>query len=383
MDNHEVETAMRRNLKNQRGFTIIEAMIGLFIVATVFAFSFQNLASIRKSTQAINTTGPHVFFETFAVSRLKLYFAKLMQWNTHVCPGGLTDDCVCKSANFFAYAPSTTALDDGRANARLANLTLGTDLRMALSTFTAAEISPNAGTTNSLIALAQARRANPAALPWGALIPIQAVAEWDAANPAARRFCSTIRTGSTNTTAKNAQGTVNEMCEMFAKCTQEAGRAPFNTQINAGRNDISAQNEVLMCFVFAGNLFTRPDVNNNRSTSLLAIDFPSVVGLAVGKATFVDNTNGQPLSCLQAASEMNRSLKIELSLYSAMQSDQQDVTKHMAQKSVREITGEKIGIAVPNCSAPGRGGFSAVGNQYVCIEDPTWLYHCNRNCIVR
>ncbi|MFZ9520541.1 MAG: prepilin-type N-terminal cleavage/methylation domain-containing protein, partial [Silvanigrellaceae bacterium] len=64
--------------KKQGGFSLLELMVGLTVLLTVVGFSFKNLVGLRKSMNRITTTGPHLYFESFAVSRLKLYFAKMM-----------------------------------------------------------------------------------------------------------------------------------------------------------------------------------------------------------------------------------------------------------------------------------------------------------------
>jgi prepilin-type N-terminal cleavage/methylation domain-containing protein len=384
------ELALRLRRKQQEGFTLLELMVGLTILLAVFGFSFKNLAGLRKGMNRITTSGPHLYFESFAVSRLKLYFAKLMQWNTHLCKDGSTNlSCVCSTASYFAYAPITNNLTSGKANPAVGNMTLGADLRMSLSTFTLKEIAPNGinGPFKTLIDLAAEKRVDSGANPWGALIPFHTVSdEWALANPSSRAWC--------NNTAAASTGVVGEMCKKFEACAQVAGglggARPTNqigTQAGA-TPDIKNLDTVSMCFVYAGNMFSRPEFAANnpdeakRSAGIGSIDYPSVVGLVVAEARFINNSNLQALTCEGAATEMNRSLKIKLTIYSAINADL-DVKKQGAQKSIREITGEKMGVPIPNCEAPGRGGFSAVGDETVCIEDPTFIYECKSTCTVK
>lgn len=364
--------------------------MGLTVLLAVFGFSFKNLVGLRKGMNRVTTSGPHLYFESFAVSRLKLYFAKLMQWNTHVCENGSTSlSCLCTTAAYFSYAPITTNLTSGKGSAAVGNMTLGADLRMALSTFTLREVAPNGigGPFKTLIDLAAEKRVDTAATPWGALIPFHTVTtEWALANPSSRAWC--------NNTTSSATGLVGEMCRWFERCSQVAGgmagARPLNqigTQSGA-TPDISGLDTVSMCFVYAGNMFSRPEFTANnpdeakRSAGIGSIDYPSVVGLVVAEARFINNANLQPLKCSDAATEMNRSLKIKLNIYTAINADL-EVKKQGVEKSVREITGEKLGVPIPNCEAPGRGGFSAVGDETVCIEDPTFIYECKTTCTVK
>lgn len=358
-------------------------MVGLTLLLAVFGFSFRNLQELRKGLQRVTTTGPHLFFESFAASRLKLYFAKLMQWNTHVCPDGSTDaTCICTDAAYFAYGPINSGLGSGKGGSNIGNMTLGSDMRLALSTFKINDIAPNGDSApfSTLIDVSKSKSAKPQEVPWGALIPFHTVDEWKNANEFSRNWCSERRP---------VAGSVgDEMCQRFEACSQVAdglgGARPINqlgTQSGARKSLVGVE-EFSMCFVFAGNLFTRSDNTNinNQSLGLAALDHPAVVGLVVARARFVNNANQQPLKCDDAANEMNRSLKVNLEIYTALNADNNDKKKQTAQKSIREITGEKLGVAAPNCNAPSRGGLSAVNRKAVCLEDPTYIYQCSNTC---
>lgn len=373
--------------KKQGGFSLLELMVGLTVLLTVVGFSFKNLVGLRKSMNRITTTGPHLYFESFAVSRLKLYFAKMMQWNTHVCKNGAASvDCVCSTADYFAYAPVKSNLSAPKGGTAVGNMTLGADLRMSLSTFTLKEIAPAGigGSFKTLLDLAAERRADTGSNPWGALIPFHTISdEWIPANPSSRSWC--------NSSVSGSGGVLGEMCKKFESCASVAGVARPANQLGAmatGGVDISGSKKATMCFVYAGNMFSRPEftVNNtdekNRSAGIGALDYPSVVGLVVAEARFINNSNLAEITCKEAAFEINRSLKIKLEIYTAINADL-EVKKQSAEKSVREITGEKMGVAIPNCDAPGRGGFSAVGDETVCIEDPTFIYECKSTCTVK
>jgi hypothetical protein len=374
---------MRKPGKNQKGFSILEVMVGLTLLLAVFGFSFKNLKELRKGLQRTTTTGPHLFFESFAVSRLKLYFAKVMQWNTHVCRDGSADpNCICLNAAYFAYSPINSTLLSGNGGSNIGNMTLGTDMRLALSTFRIQDVAPNGDSApfKTLLEVSKAKGAVANEIPWGTMIPFHTVDEWNNANPFSRNWCAK---------RKPVAGSVgDEMCKQFDACAQVAGglggARPTNqlgTQSGA-RDSLVGVNNFSMCFVFAGNLFSRSDNENitNQSLGLAALDHPAVVGLVVAKAKFVNNANQQPLTCETAAVEMNRSLKVNLEIYTALNADNTDAKKQTAQKSIREITGEKLGVAAPNCNAPSRGGLSAVNGKSVCLEDPTYIYQCSNSC---
>jgi prepilin-type N-terminal cleavage/methylation domain-containing protein len=380
------------------GFTLVELIISLAVMATVFAFSFKNLAAIRSNMKSQETLGQHLFFESFAVSKLKLYFAKFMQWNSHVCTTLEVDfpNCYCITADYFAYASNQTKLGYTRNPSQtvnkpivsaisdeVANATLGADMRLALSTFTQQEVSPQGSQSPpvSLIDLVSQRAQTTGAQPWGALIPIDSVDEWKAANPYSRDWCVRVQ--------KDAPtGTVKEMCERLESCTQAAGKTALKNQLGRMKGnvqDLSQKDTFNMCFIFAGNLFTRADQGGaeNASLGLTAIDNPRAVGLVVAEARFVNNISSREIKCSEAATEMNRILKIRLDIYTAMNTDARYAKNQHASQSRRDISAEKIGVAIPNCAAPSRGGFNRVGSDAtdsICIEDPTWVYECASAC---
>jgi hypothetical protein len=357
--------------------------------------------------QRVTTSGPHLFFESFAVSRLKLYFAKVLQWNTHICPGkpklsvfdAAEPSCLCEDAAYFAYASNNDSLTagytaevSGDPNAGMSdatrktigNKTLGADMRLSLSTFGIKDIAPSgeSGPFKTLLQIAAEKRTDSKQAPWGALIPFHTVDEWNAANPFSREWC---------VKRKPVAGSIgDEMCKEFDRCAEVAGGLGGKRPVNqlgfqgTAEKNLRGKKTFSMCFVFAGNLFTRSDNSNlnNQSLGLAALDNPAVVGLAVATARFVDNRNQQELTCNQAAFEMNRSVKVNVNIYTALNADMTDGKKQTAQKSVREITGEKLGVASPNCLAPNRGGEKAVKGDAVCLQDPTWIYQCSQSCLL-
>jgi prepilin-type N-terminal cleavage/methylation domain-containing protein len=58
----------------QSGFSLIELMIGAAILVTVFGGSFMVLQKTRARMNAGNSSGAHLYFESFASSRFNLYF---------------------------------------------------------------------------------------------------------------------------------------------------------------------------------------------------------------------------------------------------------------------------------------------------------------------
>jgi hypothetical protein len=368
-----------KRFRKQSGLSTVELMIGAAMLITVFSITFRNLVHLRAGMKRVTTSGPHMYFESFAVSRLKLFYAKLMQWTTHVrAPGQNGADFYCNNAAYFAYSPIRNNLTSGTGSQEIAKETLGLDLRLALSTFSAADLGDGAET---LISAASARKDDKR--PWGAMIPFHQITdEWEKAHPFSKEWCdSQPPKGPWNSEHKLG----SEMCEAFSKCTEQAGISRFTNQIgNQGSavSDISNLTNTSMCFVFVGNLFSRAEMgkaqNENKSAGLKALDFPSVIGLAVANARFVNNTNSTEISCEIAATEMNRSLKVSLTLFTALHADLMDIKKLQVFKTVREITGEKLGVAIPNCNAPGRAGDETDAQR--CLKDPTWHYECSTTC---
>jgi glutathione synthase/RimK-type ligase-like ATP-grasp enzyme len=78
---------------------------------------------------------------------------------------------------------------------------------------------------------------------------------------------------------------------------------------------------------------------------------------------------------------MNRSLKVRLDLYTTLNADKSfrsGLQQHF--RTRKEITSEKLGVAIPNCDNPSRDApIDAAGNS-VCIADPTWIYRCANTC---
>lgn len=373
-----------KRFRDQKGLSLAELLVGAAILITVFSLSFKNLVQIRGGMNRVTTSGPHLFFESFAVSRLKLYFAKLMQWTTHVCVNGSSDtSCFCNNADFFAYSPIKEIGSSGKGSAAVGNMTLGLDLRLALSTFAITDVAPNGarGPFNTLLQIAEEKRADAAADPWGAMIPFHDLnKEWIPAHKFSRDWC---KAPPPRGPADNDGSLGSEMCDEFAKCTAVAGRARQPNQIGTyvgTQQNIGTLTSTSMCFIFVGNMFSRSEMDvfsaSRKSVGLSALDYPSVIGLAVSEARFVNNTNSSEITCTAASTEMNRSLKVKLKLYTALHADLQDVKKLQIHKSLREITGEKLGVSIPNCFAPGRGG----SGELRCIEDPTWNYECATSC---
>ncbi len=369
-----------KRFRDQKGLSLAELLVGAAILVTVFSLSFKNLVQIRGGMNRVTTSGPHLFFESFAVSRLKLFYAKLMQWTTHVCKDGSSDtNCFCTDAAYFAYSPvSNSDIVSGKGNAIVGQRTLGLDLRLALSTFRIEEMM-NGASVKTLIEISNERRADPNSAPWGAMIPFHLINDhWLPANKFSRDWCAAPPPRGP---ADNDGSLGSEMCDQFARCTAEGGRARLPNQIISGGTETNISNlrSTSMCFVFAGNMFSRSDTNfgdTRKSAGLSSLEYPSVIGLAIGEARFVNNTNSSEITCRQASTEMNRSLKVKLTLYTALHADLQDTKKLQVHKSVREITGEKLGVSIPNCFSPGRGG----SGNLKCIQDPTWNYECSDSC---
>lgn len=378
-------------LSQESGFSLVELMIGAAILVAVFGGSFMVLQKTRAGVNARNSSGPHLYFESFASSRLKLYFSKLMQWTTHM--GASTGQSAnvgnfCQDTRQFAYASG--ALDFSFAPRPTAQRTLGADMRMSLSTLDFGEVSNRPLTGR----FADNR------FPWGAMVPFSnrtgAISGIDTVNPNLDALC---RPGEKLPTS----GIGAEMCAWVDVCSgQEGNRSPnpvpnpnptadgvpilAYTSVGAGDDTgLNGRNEFRMCFAFVGNLFSRVGDFTNAaaasSTGLNAVDNPAVLGLAVATAQLTNTSTGARITCNQAVNEMNRSLKVRLDLYTALNADKSfrsGLQQHL--RTRKEITSEKLGVSIPNCENPSRDApIDAAGNN-VCIADPTWTYRCADAC---
>jgi len=369
-----------RGLKKQSGFSLIELMVGMTILIIVFGGSFMVLNKARVSARARDTAGPHLFFETFASSRLRLYYSKLMQWVAHA---GAQD---CSDALRFAFASNDAVLAGGPpANDQaFNNRTLGADMRMALSTLDYAEVAANPLTG----------RLNQGGAAWGALVPfstrlVRPSAIMDA-NANLASFCN-----ANEGVLEDSQGAAREFCNWVDTCSgQDGNRAPqrpltpdiTNDGVNylsprAGVSSLNNLSSFRMCFAFVGNLFSRTGnvVNGAAARELEVIDNPSVLGLAVATATFRNSNTGQAITCNQAVNEMHRTLNVRLNLYTVLNAESSVASKkQLAFKTMKEFSSEKIGVSVPNCS--NRPPIPVNGLRPVCIAAPLWLYQCREEC---
>jgi len=365
---------------------MIELMVGMTILIIVFGGSFAVLNKVRTTAKAQDTSGPHLFFETFASSRLRLFFSKLMQWVAHV---GAAD---CSDAHLYAYASNNssiqrTPLAGVPNNAILNSRTLGADMRMALST-----LRYEAVDTETF----QNRFQDNAGL-WGALVPFTtrevAPGALSEANRSLDSYCARDNVAGG---LGDSDGTAREFCNWVETCSKQRARRnplralnpdltddgiPYLT-IPAGEDSkavssLNGREAFRMCFAFAGNLFSRTGnvVTTPVDPELQVIDNPSLVGLAVATATFRNTDTGARMTCNQAVNEMNRTLNVRLMLYTVLNSDRTVASKkQLVFKTLKEFSSEKIGAAVPNCAQvppmPVNGG------RAVCIGAPAWLYQC-------
>ena len=373
----------------QSGFSLIELMIGAAILVTVFGGSFMVLQKTRARMNAGNSSGAHLYFESFASSRLKLYFSKLMQWTTHV--GAVNGQhanvaSFCEATSNFAYASGDTNFGFAR-NAQVARQTLGADMRMSLSTLEYAQVSNQALTG----------RVDQNGFPWGAMVPfsngVNAIAGLVDVNINFRNLCVGDRLPTSGIGA--------EMCAWVDVCSGQEGNrtpnpvpnpnptadgVPILASMTVGGGDVGSltgRSNFRMCFAFVGNLFSRVgDFTNGAaasSTGLNAVDNPAVLGLAVATAQFTNTSTGAAITCNQAVNEMNRSLKVRLDLYTTLNADKSfrsGLQQHF--RTRKEITSEKLGVAIPNCENP---ALSANRDGNVCIADPTWIYSCANGCV--
>jgi len=368
----------------QSGFSLVELMVASMVLVVVFSGAFLVLKKARDATSPQSSTGPHLYFESFATSRLKLYFSKLMQWTTQVAP-------FCAQASKFAYA--------GNENSSGRELeTLGADMRMALSTFSyekALNIPP-AGQGRLV-----GRFADDEPFPWGALVPFDSRSDGIGGikniQPALSSFCGENDDGAGNELSDGA--VVAEMCAWVDVCSaQEANRTPnppngnvsasvlavpFLSQFAAGAGDVQSlsSDKFRMCFALVGNLFSRTGnfvaVSAGSSTGVTSIDNPAVLGLAVATAQFVDSNLGTPITCNTAQHEMNRSFVVEADLFTVTNADKSTASKKQGYRKTRKrFVSEKFGVAVPNCNNESRGSPTNGVGIPICLADPTFFYSC-------
>lgn len=380
-----------RGLNKQSGFSLVELMVGMTILIIVFGGSFSLLSRVRTNAKAQDTAGPHLFFETFASSRLRLFYSKLMQWITHM---GAAD---CSDASSFAYASNTLNLPfpPSGGDRVHANRTLGADMRMALSTF---DYSDAAGTP--LTGRLDGNFPSAANAAWGALVPfssrnVQPDALF-AANASLASFCDRNNVG-----LSDGQGSAREFCSWVETCSNQRGNRrpsrPMNPDITAdgvpylsasqvgglsvtGLNGLS---QFRMCFAFVGNLFSRTGnvVTTPPVRELEVIDNPSVLGLAVATATFRNTYTGGAMTCNVAMNEMHRSLNVRLNIYTVLNAESTiDSKKQLVFKTMKEFSSEKIGVSVANCNNKPFIPVGFDGINDTCIAAPVWLYRCSRNC---
>ncbi len=362
-------------------------MVGMTILVIIFGGSFRVLSKVRTTAKAQDTSGPHMFFETFASARLRLYYSKLMQWIAHV---GAPD---CSDARRFAYASNDGALPGGPSgNPLFNNLTLGADMRMALSTLRYEDVdAPNETLTGRL---------DNRAGTWGALVPFSsrnvAPDAIFAANAGLASFCD-----ANGALLEDSQGTARELCAWVETCSNQRGnrrptRPPNPDVTNDGVPYLSASqlgglsvqglnglSRFRMCFAFVGNLFSR---SGNVVTSPLppgseleVIDNPSVLGLVVATANFRNTNTGNALTCNQAVNEMYRSMNVGLNIYTVLNAESTVASRRqLVFKTMKEFSSEKIGASVPNCR--NRPSIPVNGIRPICISAPTWLYQCPEQC---
>ena len=151
-----------RKISSQNGFSLLELMIGTTLLVVIFGSSFQLLAKMRTASSEQSISGSHIYFETFAANRLRIYFSKLMQWTTHMSAYGDAGKVsnFCKETRRFAFASGKMDFNFA-PKASLAEDTLGADIRMSLSTLTRGQIDSD-GLTN--------KNSNTDYL-WGAIVP--------------------------------------------------------------------------------------------------------------------------------------------------------------------------------------------------------------------
>lgn len=376
--------------KSQSGFSLAEVVVGLAVIVTVFAASFKLLAQLRKSSKSESTSGPQMYFESFAVTRLKQYFSKLMQWSMHVNSDKSTNlSSYCSDVSSFAFAALKPSLGSD-----LANWTLGTDFKLALQTFPSG--SSKAEQIERIRNYISKKKigdtsAVDSSVPWGALIPVSNVADVPSTQEPAQ-----VSFDWCNQSATSPKGNTlgKTMCDAFDKCVQRAGSSwtpSVQPRVNGYSNpqtDLRNVDSFTMCFVFKGNLFSSTDTSSTSLTGVKNIDQPVVAGLVIAKASFMDAETSEKIKCNPTTNEkngryvMNRVTRVSAEIYTATNVDKAASAQQYF-KSVREFSSEKFGVKVANCNDPSRGGRLVQGGTEGCLQDPTWIYSCSSSCELR
>jgi len=391
---------MKRHSK-QSGFSLVELMVASMVLVIVFGGAFAMLTKTRKVARAQNISGPHIHFETFAASKLKLYFSKLLQWTMHVASeGGKAGDVgrFCEKTAKFAYAGNFDGDGDfGAQNFPVkgtsqARRTLGADMRMALSTFDYNKAKGNKGLAK--------RHSEAKDFPWGALVPFDnrdGITGINDINPALAAFCGDDKS---SVRAESGADNVREMCAWVDVCSaQEANRSanPPHPKVQnspellafkeIGPNEVAlkGRKSFRMCFAFVGNLFSRTgnfvSSSGASSTGIDALDNPAVLGLAVATATFVNTNSGEEMTCDDAKHQIYRSLKVSADIFTASNVDRSlNTKKQLYFKSRQQFVSEKLGVALPNCEDPSRNSPVNLAGAATCIGDPTFHFACSTSC---
>ncbi|MEY4065651.1 MAG: hypothetical protein RIR26_1859 [Pseudomonadota bacterium] len=447
----------------QSGLSLVETLVSAFMLVAVFSGVFYLMTKSRASFSAMEADGHHMHFETFASSRLRLYFSKIMQWTTHLA--GESDDNddwakkafkdYCKFTSNFAYSyapldfPSFASEDKEKAKckdgvvvknadgskvyeedadgdpvfdtgeypcssgetgpvsksgyvwlnkAEIPYRTLAADVRMSLSTLNYAQATTGDWKTTGLL-----DKYDRSDFLWGAMIPFSSgglssssnVDSLWRANPNLAKFCS-------DTNYRPAKGIGEEMCRWVDWCsgqnrsvdpepTSEPSETrkilQYATADSQSINELYGSSTFRMCFVFAGNLFSKSGdlyaADSESSLGLNSVENPANLGLAVATARFMDSRTADKVLCEDSIFNMHRSMKVRLNLYSVSSADKKYSTKKQNyKKTVKEFTAEKLGIDRPNCRNKRQRRQMSVKNASglpVCIADPLFHYVCSED----
>lgn len=379
---------MKKN--RQSGFSLAEVLVSAFLLVIVFGAVFMLTARSKKSSNALHASGHHLHFESFASSRLRLFYSKLLQWTVHL--GHKSGESgfrnvsneFCKGSSEISYAAADSPL-----NTEIFQKTLGADMRMSLSTLDYPQVTSGAWRTDGLM-----DKYETDGFLWGAMVPFSAqasdVSKLERANPNLAAYCAA------ESLYRPTQGLGQEMCRWVDWCTGVGPETnPEETEaadvikalapVSGGRfiSDLAGQKQFRMCFVFAGNLFTKKgsyySAGSASSLGVNAIDNPATLGVAIATAQFVDARHGETITCEKSVYNMNRSLRVRLNLYTVLNADKVVSSKKQTfGKTVKHVTAEKLAVDTPNCSNENRKmrTYKNADNQMICIADPIFHYAC-------
>ncbi|MEY4063982.1 MAG: hypothetical protein RIR26_190 [Pseudomonadota bacterium] len=296
--------------------------------------------------------------------------------------------------------------------------TMVSDMRMSLSTLSYAQLNRSGSPwkRNGLLD----KWNEDFDFQWGAMVPFYSGGSGDsnasgAENGDIRRVNKNLFDFCSPTSGRRpAQGDGARLCQWVDWCSSDSFRG--NNPNPAGDNipllvwrSLDTTQEILdarrgtnkeivelfddssfrMCFAFSGNLFSKTGVFGGTDTvgtgGYNGIDHPASLGMAVASVRLVDARFGQEMSCAHSIMNLNRSLRVQLQLFTVLNADKPvSSKKQIVHSSVKELTSEKLAMERPNCNNRQMRAERSRKNSDglpICIADPIFHYVCSKDCL--